>query len=1033
MGRRDLARRIGPLRPTEGRLVGVAYAPYGAPVVKTKEGLPGLTRRAERALRAAPYSADRLAAKALLQVIAGDFEGAAGALEEAAEHDPAPAPWLSDLAAIHLQRAETQHRAYEIVLALIAAEAAWKRDRRLLPAGFNRALVKEKLSLRHAALAAWEDYLAKERDPSWQAEARAHVQRLNRPPTTLLWAEKRQILSQAAWRGEMEGVLSIVRRFPQEAREAVEGEVLPEWALAREAGRLTAAERSLGLARAVGAALVATTGESLIWETVAALDAASTGVPGVRLSELIAGHRKCGEGLTQYKAGAFGRAARSLAEAHRALSAAGSPFAEWASFQLARCAYQRHAYAEVMRRLRALLERQERAPHLALKASALNLLGLAEILADDPMASMTTYAEAIHTFSAAGEPGNRALAQSGLATDLDILGEVEGVWDPLLPALGTAMEVGEPRAVYAAFEQAALSALRLGQTELAADFQDEVVTAAEQAGRAFMLAEALRGRALIREAAGDRKQALGDLTRAAEQARTLLDPATQRIVLGDLTRVQGEIEGTVDPRQAVLSFSRAIAVYRQTEYPYLTARVLLERGLALHALGRQEDAARDFDAAMAERERQRGQISDAWRRISYFDDLQEIFETMVRFQVDTQQRPDLALDAVERGRARLLLDFLLATPKPGTSPLPSSGAARPLTSSQVRDALPARTAVVEYFLLSDRLLAWVLAPGKLHFSALACDRALLGQLVARLNEAFAARRESAAMDLAGNLYDLLIRPLSRDLPAGWNLVIVPDGALGALPFSALRARESGRFLVQDHPLAMAPSASVWVASRGRDQLLRASGWTRALAVDDPAFDRAMFPQLPSLHFAGSAVGQWIDQHPGSAVFAHERASRADFLRFAGDYPIVHFSGHALVNRDAPLRSRLLFAAVSGQPDAGVLYAGDLLGRSFPRTRLVILAGCATAAGRVSRREGTLGLTLPFLAAGVPAVIGSLWNVDDRETELLFAAFYRLLGKGASPIAALQGAQLERLADELSNHGDPGAGAWAAFELTGSSS
>ncbi len=74
--------------------------------------------------------------------------------------------------------------------------------------------------------------------------------------------------------------------------------------------------------------------------------------------------------------------------------------------------------------------------------------------------------------------------------------------------------------------------------------------------------------------------------------------------------------------------------------------------------------------------------------------------------------------------------------------------------------------------------------------------------------------------------------------------------------------------------------------------------------------------------------------------------------------------------------------------------------------------------------------MPFLAAGVPAVIGSLWKIDDLAAERFFAAFYLQLDRTASPIAALQRAQIQLLREERAAPSASATSVWAAFELSG---
>jgi CHAT domain-containing protein len=94
----------------------------------------------------------------------------------------------------------------------------------------------------------------------------------------------------------------------------------------------------------------------------------------------------------------------------------------------------------------------------------------------------------------------------------------------------------------------------------------------------------------------------------------------------------------------------------------------------------------------------------------------------------------------------------------------------------------------------------------------------------------------------------------------------------------------------------------------------------------------------------------------------------------------------------------------------------------------VLSGCETATGPGSSSEAALGLSISFLAAGVPAVIGSLWRADDRASQVLFQLFYRHLSAGSAPASALRSAILEVRASPEPALRSPAA--WASFELIG---
>ena len=112
----------------------------------------------------------------------------------------------------------------------------------------------------------------------------------------------------------------------------------------------------------------------------------------------------------------------------------------------------------------------------------------------------------------------------------------------------------------------------------------------------------------------------------------------------------------------------------------------------------------------------------------------------------------------------------------------------------------------------------------------------------------------------------------------------------------------------------------------------------------------------------------------------------------------------------------------------MLTARELFDIRLPITRLAILSGCHTANGRLSDTEGASSLARAWFAAGVPAVVASLWAVDDEDTEEFFASYHRRLSHGEDPTAAL--AQTQREWVSRAGRRWQGSSTWAAFALFG---
>ena len=142
------------------------------------------------------------------------------------------------------------------------------------------------------------------------------------------------------------------------------------------------------------------------------------------------------------------------------------------------------------------------------------------------------------------------------------------------------------------------------------------------------------------------------------------------------------------------------------------------------------------------------------------------------------------------------------------------------------------------------------------------------------------------------------------------------------------------------------------------------------------------------------------------------------------HDVVHFAGHAFAADTTPLAGRLQLSPEAGRADGGTLYADEIWKTRFTRTRLVVLAACRTGFGPVFRGEGTLDLAHPFLAAGVPTVVGALWDVRDTAAHSILVGFHRAYAAGRPAHEALRQAQLAALHESSPELRSPSG--WAAF-------
>ncbi len=494
-----------------------------------------------------------------------------------------------------------------------------------------------------------------------------------------------------------------------------------------------------------------------------------------------------------------------------------------------------------------------------------------------------------------------------------------------------------------------------------------------------------------------------------------------RRIEADLLVADSEVRDDADPAAAEASLTRGLAFYSGPSDHFYSSRLHLARGRLRRSAGDVDGAEQDFAQSIAEYELQRRGVSDEGLQVSYFEQSGSAFDDLIGLLATQPKRLETAFNYSERKRARALLDRIDGLLDEARERI-RRGNLEPLTASEIRKKVPAGVALVHYTLLDDRLLAWVVQEGRISFTEAAVGAVEVERRVERLRAAIAEGEPLS--DAAGSLFDLLIRPVLARLEPDDRLVFIPDKSLHRVPFAALLDRKTKRYLIQDRTIAVAPSATLFLWALERDRRLVLHQTPTVLAVGNPLFDPSLAPSLPPLPSAEAEARSLAGLFPGSELVLGKEATREAFLAAAGRHELIHFGGHAVVNEESPLLSYLLMSP-SGQGDHGLLYAHELYGVRLASTRLVTLAGCRTADGPVGS-EGVLSLARAFLAAGVPSVVASLWDIDDARAAGFFRRFYPYLLAGRDPSTALRSAQVAM----LSNRSTAAPANWAAVEIIG---
>src|SRR5215213_5116236 len=384
------------------------------------------------------------------------------------------------------------------------------------------------------------------------------------------------------------------------------------------------------------------------------------------------------------------------------------------------------------------------------------------------------------------------------------------------------------------------------------------------------------------------------------------------------------------------------------------------------------------------------------------------------------------------------------------------------------------TLLLEYSLGEEKSFLWAVTPDSLKTYELP-KRAIIEPLARRVYELLTACNQSVPnetleqrrqrLELADAEYAKTAASLSRMLlgqAAGElknkRLLIVSDGVLQFIPFAGLPdPTNSTTALIINHEIATAPSASVVGLLRQETANRKPAAKTLAVFAD-PVFS-TNDSRVAIARLAHAAPDEKTDlarsaSESGLGDLRRLRFSRQEadeIVRFANDelkleavdfkasralatsgelgqYRIVHFATHGLINNQHPELSGIVLSLVDerGRQQNGFLRLYDLYNLKLS-AELVVLSACQTALGKEISGEGLVGLTRGFMYAGAPRVVASLWQIDDRASAEFMKRFYQgLLGQKLRPAAALRAAQVSMQSDKRWH----APHYWAAFTLQG---
>lgn len=992
-------------RPFQGRLFGqIPFRPYGsqpmiAPAMVQGEGW---TRRESESDESSP----RLARHASLNLALGRVDAAIRQFEKLLAGAPAEARYHNDLAVAYLERGTRKGRPFDLLAALRHSRRASLLAPDSPAAWFNLALALAAFSLGEQETAAWQRSLDLDGSSHWAEEARHQLLRITQPTLPDRWGEWRERLLKGRGLSGKE-VAALVATYPNQLRELVLEELLPRIAEARgtadTAGTMTELAREMVVQR----------GDRMLADSHDVLLARGSSDP-----QLLQAHRNLSRGLTRYNHQEWLAARQLLEEAATVLRRARSPLADEASLYAAICLYHLDVAAsrQPLEQILAGLD-GERYP---------SLVGRLHWMLGTVAMGLGQHEQAISHLIAIREPLRRgggedqaAMAETLLAENYDLRGEVERGWAHRLLGLGPQLARGTPRRRYSVLLEAAQALMRRSQADLALVFLQEAHFSATRWGEPLAIAELLSYRARALADLGDVQGA----RQAADRALAIVaEPGgkVQKRIRGQALVSRGLAHLAGAPAQALIDLGLGERLEAATRWRNDRTLIGVATARAQLALANAVEARKNLRRVVQEYEEMRSQAIETPSRIAIFSHAMEAADLLMELAVHDEPPPWAeALSWSERSRGRSISD---AWARRGPVLDPRSGSFVP----DLLARLPLDRVVVEFAVLPRQTVAWVMERNRLRSVLLPISREQLTRDVEKFRSALKGDSASTR-ELGKLLYEQLIRPLRLPLNEEGRMIVVPDGVLERLPFAALFNGERKRFLIEETVLTLLPTARLLPLLTSGQQQYTLSHSRRPLVVGAPDLAGTGNASLPELPGADAEARSIASLYPTGILLRGSAATREAFLGALATADMVHFAGHVLALEESLDAGLLPLASSAGSRHE--VTAAEIRALRLDGIDLVVLAACRSLAGYQPGREGALSVAGAFLAAGVPSVVAALWDVDDRTSPLVMLRFHQLVASGADPPAALRRAMIESLQSSEDRLRSPAS--WAAFAILGS--
>lgn len=1036
-------------RPIESRISALSYAPFS----ETRGG-PDSQRvdrrardRAELILNTAasdPRNAAAHHALGEVYLAARRFDEAITEFDLALKNDPKNAKLYSDLGAAWLEKGKIDRDAKEPGKGLVGLgrslenlNKALEIDPNLLEALFNRALCYQYMMATREAEQGWKEYLQKDHGSPWAEDAKRNLKQLEENATHTSWntgtavqdflAARKRKDDNAAWTIITQNYTSGGNEVTNHLVDALlDPSATPG---IEDPSEVLSYLAKLELERAgdrFSSDFIGELRQQLPKKNQVLLDA----------------NRKMEEAYGLFTKSKFKDAIEKYSEAKQTFDQLGIHSAQlFVEYRLAHC----FLFLKDLRQAELIFKRL---CDICSKRNygwlvAQSCYGLSHASYDQSQYSkaINYSAEALAKFERAADLNGTLKALTQIAQANQVLDRIDRALQYLSRALALSMNSPvDPMARWGLLLQVAFDMRSQGFYQAALVYQQEALPVALQIGTPLITSRSYGYLGSAYAALKKYDEGLESARRALEIGESMRENAGGREIVANASQQLGDIyrqAGACD--KALQSYDKSIDIYAQLKIDYYGYVAHKGKLLCFIDNNNNDEAAVELPKVLAWFDEYRTKITDENQRVSFFANQQSVYDSAIYYEAVRRQDPNMAFTYSEDSRARTLLDEIrqgaTVLKKKNEPEVKLPTIAHSMSLAEIQKNMPADTQILQYAVLDDRLLSWVVTPAAIHPRQVIIGAEELRQKVHRFFDAVnhpTPDNFAEVNDAAKDLYETLISPVESLLERSRYLCIIPDKFLNYVPYQALQSSSTGKFLIEDYNLGTAPSATIFVdlgtSARARSGTIE----EQVLSVGNPDFSRTDFDALTDLRSAAAEAKAVASLYARSHLLLGDRATESKVRTELPAADIVHLAMHYVVNDQTEMLSGFPLSPEPGREEQsanGFLQSYEIYDLKLTRTRLVILSACQTAIGRQYAGEGAIGAARPFMIAGVPTVVATLWPVDSEASQQLMTTFHTYRIRDHLPVAeALRKAQLEMARGSDARYRQPYY--WAGFQTIG---